>query len=297
MSYGEYTLEGEMNLTPYFEVLWSERDFFSNSGAGQFFPTVPANNPFNICNPAAEGGVDCGLAYDSLLVSPGYEQAFQRTYGALCAQSGIPLQACTHANVYGLNGPVGPMSTEPIVSIRGDRNTTDVTVSHTRWVGGVSGDLPFLNFATLSDWSFDLSLSYSHAEGSSRRVGIRGDRFGLAIGNYSTTSTPCEIDMDVQLAPDAAPGCVPVNMFAPSLYPEEVVGDFATAAERNYLMGNREFDTEYEQTLITYFMSGDLYQLPAGAIAGGIGIEWRKDEIKSIPDHVARDGLFWGVFF
>ena len=296
MSYGEYTLEGEMNLTPYYEVLWSERDFYSNSGAGQFFPTVPANNPFNICNPAAEGGVDCGLAYDALLTSPNYERAFQNTYGALCAQFGIPLQFCTHANVYGLNGPVGPLSTQPIVSIRGDRNTTDVTVSHTRLVGGVSGDLPFLNFATLSNWSFDLSLSHSMAEGSSTRLGIREDRFELSLGLYSSTTTPCENDMGVELASDAAPGCVPVNMFAPSLYPEEVVGDFATPEERNYLFGTRNFDTEYEQTLATFFMSGDLYELPAGAIAGGVGIEWRKDKIRSIPDHVARDGLFWGFF-
>ena len=296
MAYGEYTFEGEMNLTPYFEVLWSERDYFSNSGAGQFFPVVPANNPFNICNPEAEGGVDCGLANDLLLVSPGYVQKFQSTYSALCAQFGISLQDCTHANLLGLNGPEGPRSTQPIVSIRGDRNTTDVLVSHTRFVGGVSGDLPFLNLATLNDWSFDLSLSHSASEGSSRRRGIREDRFELAIGDYSSTSTPCENDLGVELASDAAPGCVPVNMFAPSLYPEEVVGDFATSAERDYVIGNRDFDTEYEQTLATFFMSGDLYQLPAGAIAGGIGVEWRKDKIISIPDHVARDGLFWGFF-
>ena len=67
MSYGEYTLEGDMNLTPFFEVLHVRRDYFSNSGASQLFPIVPAGNPFNICNPEAENGVDCGLAYDAFI--------------------------------------------------------------------------------------------------------------------------------------------------------------------------------------------------------------------------------------
>jgi iron complex outermembrane receptor protein len=38
-----------------------------NSGEGQLFPDVPALNPYNLCNPNAENGVDCGLAYDAYL--------------------------------------------------------------------------------------------------------------------------------------------------------------------------------------------------------------------------------------
>ena len=69
MVYGEYTLEGEMNLTPYFEVLYSTRDVHTNNGAFQLFPFVPARNPFNICNPEGQG-VDCGLAEDALWLNP-----------------------------------------------------------------------------------------------------------------------------------------------------------------------------------------------------------------------------------
>jgi iron complex outermembrane receptor protein len=43
-------------------------------------------------------------------------------------------------------------------------------------------------------------------------------------------------------------------------------------------------------------MSGNLFQLPAGEVAAGIGFEHRKDEINSTPDAVARDGLFFGFF-
>ena len=39
-------------------------------------------------------------------------------------------------------------------------------------------------------------------------------------------------------------------------------------------------------------MAGDLYELPGGSVQASIGVEYRKDEIKSMPDAVARDGLF-----
>jgi iron complex outermembrane receptor protein len=296
LAYGEYTLEGDLNLTPYFEFLWGNRDYYANSGAGQFFPWVPANNPYNICNPEAEGGVDCGLAEDALLTNPSYLAQFSNWYTNLNGCFGLPPESCSPEAFGLLNGPLGATRSRPIVSVRGDRNnvTTETTVA--RLVGGVSGDLPFLNVATLSDWSFDFSLAYSISDATAGRVGIREDRFQLSIGDFSTTNTPCENDTGEELASDVAPGCVPVNMYAPSLYPAEVVGDFATQAERDYLFDSRDFDTEYEQTLISFFMTGDVFELPGGMVAAGVGLEWRKDEIRSIPDHVARDGLLWGFF-
>ena len=102
--------------------------------------------------------------------------------------------------------------------------------------------------------------------------------------------------MGADLASDVAPGCVPVNMYAPSLYPQGGVGDFASAAERDYLFDTRDFDTEYTQTIFSAYANGFLFELPGGTALGGIGLEWREDDIKSIPDDVARDGLFWGFF-
>jgi iron complex outermembrane receptor protein len=87
-------------------------------------------------------------------------------------------------------------------------------------------------------------------------------------------------------------------MFAPSLYPSggNPVGDFATAAERDYLFGERTFDTVYEQTLISGYITGDLFELPAGPVGVVIGAEWREDSIDSQPNFVASNGLFWGFF-
>ena len=56
------------------------------------------------------------------------------------------------------------------------------------------------------------------------------------------------------------------------------------------------FDTEYEQVVVSAYASGDVLELPAGDVALGLGIETRRDEIRSNPDAVAAEGLFWGFF-
>lgn len=285
MAYGEYTFEGDTNFTPYFEALYSGRKTYIRGEQGQLFPSVPANNPFNICNPEAEGGVDCNEAYNTLIRNPNVIAATQNAFGC------DPTSSCDQLRETGQ----GAVPSTPIVSVRGDRNIVDVDLNMLRLVGGFDMDLPFLNVGSLSDWALDVSLSYSKTSGTSSRPGVRSDRLELALGDYSTTNTPCENDTGESLAGDAAPGCVPVNLFAPSLY-QNVIGDFATPAERDYLFDNRDFDTEYKQTILQAFINGTLFSLPAGDVIGGIGLEYRNDDIKSIPDQVARDGLLWGFF-
>ena len=299
MAYGEYTFAGEANVTPYFEVIHSEIDFFSNSSEGQLFPVVPANNPFNICNPAAVGGTDCGLAYDALMNNPNFVTQVLGAFGCDPSSGG----SCDQTR-----GPIGAASVTPIVSVRGDRNFTDVEGSQTRAVIGVKTDMPFMNFGSFDDWSFDIYGSFSKSDSQSARFGVRADRLDVAMGIYSLTNTPCELNDPTatgnrtgltfdQLPADAIAGCVPVNLFAPSLYPVGVVtGDFETQAERDFLFGSRTFDTEYEQTIISAYATGEIFEMPAGDVMFGIGVETRNDDIKSIPDNVARDGLFWGFF-
>ena len=309
LGFGEYTFEGEANITPYFEVMYNEYDFLSNSAEGQLFPDVPANNPYNLCNPAAitGEGVDCGLAQDALFTSPNFITQFGQRFEGLCAQFGIPLAGCTPATFGLLTGGTGPISTVPITSVRGDRNFTDVSGEQLRLVGGVRSDLPFMNFGSLDNWTFDVYLSFTTSDATSKREGIREDRLEAALGWYSQTNTPCVIDdpdavgpgtglTTAELQPDVASGCVPVNLFTPELYPVgEVTGDL-TQAERDYLFDGRDFETEYDQSIISAYLTGDVFELPAGDVAFGIGYEYRNDDINSLPDTVARDGLLFGFF-
>ena len=292
LAYGETTLDGEMNISPYFEAMYNTYEVNQNSGEGQLFPNVPALNPYNLCNPNQPNGVDCGLAYGAYLDNPGIQQQWINSFGA---------PAAFFRDVLGLSfvggTAIGPVDTLPIVSVRGDRNLVDVEMEQARIVFGATADLPFLDVGTLSNWRGDVSIAYNRSEGDSSRYGVREDRLELALGYYSSTSTPCENDLGATLASDTA-GCVPVNMYAPSLYPVgTVTGDFETQAERDYLFDSRDFNTVYEQTLLSLVLDGDIFEMPGGEMAQlAVGLEYRNDDIQSNPDAVARDGLFWGFF-
>lgn len=310
MTYGEYTVEGEANLTPYFEALYGGSSYNVNSGALQLWPWVPALNPYNLCNPQG-AGVDCGVAMDALYTNPGYIAGFNGLYGDFCARFGIPATACgPHAfNIRA--GQLGPQTTRPTVSVHGDRNTTETETTWSRFVVGLRGDMPFLNFGSLRDWTFDVSITRAQSDAVAHRPGIRADRLHLSLGYYSNDWIPCENNISEEtrqgrnnsllnpleplIAADAAPGCVPVNLYAPTLY-STLIGDFETAAERDYLFDSRDFDTVYTQTMFSAYFTGDLFEMPAGTVAGGVGVEYRTDEIASIPDQVAAEGLMWGFF-
>ncbi|MEX2962441.1 TonB-dependent receptor [Microbulbifer sp. TYP-18] len=281
MAYGEYTFDGEFNLTPFFETLYAKRENFIDSGPPQLFPWVPADNPFSICNPDGVRGVDCGLAWDALMTNPNFVAQYVDAYGVTPEEDGQ------------LVGAVGPLRIRPVVAVQGDRNRTNVEVAQLRFVTGLRGDLPMLNVGTLSDWSFELAASLTKSDGKASRIGIREDRLDQSLettiedpdnpGNFICTPLPGEST------------CVPVDMFADSLY-QGILGDFATQAERDYLFDSRDFDTRYYQTIFSAYASGKVLTLPAGDVILGLGLEHRNDRIKSLPDDIARDGLFFGFF-
>ncbi len=301
-TYGEYTFPGAANITPFFEAQYT-RSEITNTGAGnpQLFPFVPAQNIFNPCNFVTNpNGVDCRSVDNA---------------------------------INGLTNGVAPalstglrFAVQPIVSIVGDRNNFEVVQEQYRGVLGVRGDLPFIG----SSWTFEVAGSYSRSEGKSSRLGIREDRLALALGLDPTGDYNGDgiVDNDgdgiaddynngLQVgvgnplyigecnaaglrnpglaAPDLVAGCVPVNLFAPSVL-TGAVGDFASQAERDYLFGSRDFNTIYEQKLVSAYITGDLFELPAGPVGVVLGGEWREDSIDSQPSFVASNGLFWGFF-
>lgn len=308
-AYGEYTFPGASNITPFFEAQFTRAEIESpNSFQAQIFPFVPDLNPFNPCNiDTNPNGVDCRAA----------DNAFQR-----------------RLNPAVFNGATRPLSTgfslpvQPIVSVRGDRNNFEVTQEQYRGVLGVRGDLPFIG----SSWTFEAAGSYSRSIGTSTRDGIREDRLALALGLdptadydgdgvFDNNGDGIADDYDPNLnvfgafgdpqfigvcntaglanpgaaAPDLTQGCLPVNFFAPSLL-STFVGDLGTAAERDYLFDQRSFDTVYEQILLSAYITGDLFELPAGPVGVVLGAEWREDTIDSQPNFQAANGLFFGFF-
>ncbi|MEM7690530.1 MAG: TonB-dependent receptor [Pseudomonadota bacterium] len=308
-AYGEYTFPGEANITPYFEAQYTRADI-TNSGAGnpQIFPTVPDVNPFNPCNITSNpNGVDCRAADNAFQAQ--FDPGFGTAFGPLSTGFPVPIQ--------------------PVAAIRGDRNNFDVLQEQYRGVLGVRGDLPFIG----PSWTFDVSGVYSRSEGKASRLGIREDRLALAIGldptadydgdgivdndgdgiadDYDQNFRPFAFFGDPQVigvcdstalanpglaAPDLNPGaCTAVNLLAPSVL-TGAIGDFATQAERDYVFDDRTFDTTYEQIMLQAYVTGDLFDLPAGPVGVVLGGEWREDSIDSDPSLGASNGLFFGFF-
>jgi iron complex outermembrane receptor protein len=306
-AYGEYTFPGEANITPFFEAAYTRAEI-TNSGAGlpQIFPAVPAANRFNPCNFTTNpDGVDCRAV----------DNAFQRLNPGQANFGRLPRLST------GFDLP-----TVPIASILGDRNNFEVVQEQYRGVLGVRGDLPFIG----SSWTFEVSGTYSRSVGRSSRFGIREDRLALALGIDPTADFDGDgvFDNDGDgiaddyneeiyifrgnplfigecnsaglanpraAAPGLTEGCVPVNLFAPSVL-TGAVGNFATQAERDYLFDNRSFRTTYEQILLSAYVTGDLFELPAGPVGVVLGGEWRKDSINSQPSFIASNGLLFGFF-
>ncbi len=282
MSFGEYTFDGAANVTPFYEFTYGSRESEHNGGGYQVFPTVNALNPFNPCNPLGEG-VDCGLAINEFFAKQSFRDMVIEAFGCDPGPGG----SCDLSR-----GPLGPLSAQPVVVIEGDRNITTVDVAQTRLVGGLRFDMPWLTWGARRGWTGEFFISYTDSTGSTYREGIHEDRMAFALGNFSLQGIPCDAAPGAPIDPDDMAGCVPVNLFAPSVMDFDHQGAFATQAERDYLFVTREFDTTIEQTLVSYYMTGNLYDLQGGTVAAGFGAEWRKDEIDSIPNQVAADGKF-----
>ncbi|MBG9991796.1 TonB-dependent receptor [Pseudoalteromonas sp. APC 3358] len=187
-------------------------------------------------------------------------------------------------------GPGGPEAVQPIINIRGDRDQTEVEVSQYRLVTGVTGNLGMFENIGLDNWYYDASVSYSASKGTDHRVGIDEERLinslETAVLNDDGTVT-CGTGSD---------GCVPVNLFADSIYQEG--GGTLSPEEAAYLFIDRDIETKVNQFVFNAFMGGDFFALPWNneTVAGIVGIEYRRDEIESNPNAAASQGLLWGYF-
>jgi len=80
---------------------------------------------------------------------------------------------------------------------------------------------------------------------------------------------------------DSSGGCVPINPFG-------IDGASAEAAE--YIMRNLSTKSELEQTVASFSISGDLYELPAGYLQFAAGFEYREEKSQSTPDALLQIG-------
>jgi outer membrane receptor protein involved in Fe transport len=133
-------------------------------------------------------------------------------------------------------------------------------VETTRVGAGLDGD--FAN-----GWSWDSFASWAKNEATFNSVNqINLDK--LALGMRACNATGITADVSDLLA-----GCVPINMFVDM-----------TPAMADYIRFTGHDRNWTEQVDFTLNVTGDLYELPAGALAFAAGYEYREEKGRDIPD-------------
>jgi iron complex outermembrane receptor protein len=159
------------------------------------------------------------------------------------------------------------------------------TVDYGRFVLGVKGDLP--DFHTLRNWTYDLYGQFSRSDGSYTQVYQKTDRVNATAGAGAGTNG-CDVNATIgdifgsptgETMAQAEPGvaCVPVDYFRAA-----AVGHF-TPAEMAFLYTNARGNTIYDQGYVEGSITGDLFQLPAGPLAGAFGFHVRHESIDDTP--------------
>ncbi|MEQ3659600.1 MAG: TonB-dependent receptor [Glaciecola sp.] len=251
---GDYLFNDENDTRFYYEALYAQRasDVFNN-GAQFFQGIIPADHPLNICGTDPINGNNC-------YATTGLDAFFGDTR----------------------------LDIQPIISVRGDRENSEVDVSQFRLAAGLNGNIGLLDGFGEGNWTYEVSATHSASDGKNTISGISQARIDQSLNNAVRNA-----DGSITCGTD----CVVVDLLSPTLY-QLGAGDFATQAERDFLFIDRIIETEVKQTVFGGFITGDLFNLPWNdqTVPLVVGAEWRKDEIITDANDVAADGLLAGFF-
>ena len=205
-------------------------------------------------------------------------------------------------NPYGTNGDSvfaggGGLDAVPVIFSPIRRSDIDVDVVQTRFTGGFRGALDFLPEGFLNDWEYELYGQYSRSVGDSIRPAVNEERLFLSLNTsrIENGEIVCGNDAPDIFGFNSQETCVPINLFAPSLY-SNTNPQFATQAELDYISAERSVTTKVDQTMLGGFITGDLFTLPGGEAGGVIGFEYREDGLDSGTDTIAATGGAAGFF-
>lgn len=196
------------------------------------------------------------------------------------------------------SNPFNPFGVDvvPIVHWPADRSF-EIETQQTRGIGGLRGD--FASFGA-PNWEFEVFSGYTRSIGYSSRGALDEDRLRetIATSRIVNGEIVCGTNAPVGFGFIGPNPCVPVNFFADSLYPIDGVSSatFATQEELDYLFVNRTVTTRVDQAIAGGFVTGPIFQLPAGDVSAVLGVEWRRDSLDSGVDAIAGQGRAAGFF-
>jgi outer membrane receptor protein involved in Fe transport len=130
-----------------------------------------------------------------------------------------------------------------------------------------------------SSWNYEVFGAYGktkESQDSSGQVNVLNFRNALEAIPGPNGSVVCRD------ANAVAQGCVPASVFGLNALSPEAV---------RYIAAPGSLQTSTTQKLAGGSLSGELFDLPAGAVSLATGFEWRKEESRATPDALTQSGL------
>ena len=155
--------------------------------------------------------------------------------------------------------------------------TDDSTTETWRFALGLQGDF--------NDWLWDAYWTHGETDfvAISGTNPISQNRLNAidAVRDPASGEIVCRANVG---GANGAPGCAPMNLFgagAPS------------QAALDYIRGTNVIPTNIKQDVVSATMSGEAFNLPAGALALAFGLEYRKEKGSTGYDDIAQAGGYF----
>jgi iron complex outermembrane recepter protein len=155
-----------------------------------------------------------------------------------------------------------------------DHSDSGQTVDYSRFVVGLTGDI--------GDWYYDVSYQNSRSDGEYRNDIIYND----SVKDQNWTHESCAgSSTSVR-----GVSCIDI----PWLDPQFLAGNISPEM-RTFLFGQDKGRTVYKQSTLEAYVSGDLFEMPAGPVGVVLGASYQKDEIEDVPGEESRRSNAWGA--
>lgn len=157
-----------------------------------------------------------------------------------------------------------------------DHSGSVTTINYTRGVIGFEG--------AIGEWNWDVSYQRSLNRGFYDSKVILED--ALVMASDAIWGDPCV----GELSPISKRPCYEVPFFDP-----EYLRGNHNQQTKDFLFGMDYGKTIYKQDTFDAYMTGDLFELPAGTVATAFGVAYQTDLIKDVPGEATRAGNSWGL--
>jgi len=193
--------------------------------------------------------------------------------------------------------PLNPLGVDalPILTLESLPQTRDVERQQARIVAGLRGDFGD------SSWSYEGYYSYDRGTGFQAQPILFENNLILATQTIRLNAAGdviCGVPNPTAGYGgfDTPNACVPFDVFGVNsngaTWDGGVTGEgVMTDAELAYLIGNRTNRTVVEQSMVSGFATGDLFEIADRMVAGAVGAEFRTDKIHSQNDITGTAGF------